>query len=167
MDPTPSSSRRARRALSLAAAAAAVALAFPGTVSAGANPDSSPCRPVNCKASVAVSAWSASWRSAEYFYPHNETILAKLMIGPKPLKMVSSWGPGGCRHLFQGSKVEATVKACGSVTPLHIRAVREYPLAVTMRIVYRADPALDGNPASGGGVFRSGGLSRIVGPGAG
>ncbi|MSO41056.1 MAG: hypothetical protein EXQ70_04045 [Solirubrobacterales bacterium] len=160
-------SRRALRAPLLVVAALAVGLALPGTVSAGADPDNAPCRPVNCKTSLVVSGWSQGWRSAEDFYPHNETVLAKLMVGGKPLKMVASAGPNGCRHVFRGSKVEANVKACDSVTPLYIRAVREYPLAVTMRIVYRADPALDGNPNSPGGLSRSARMSRIAGPSSG
>ncbi len=140
------------------------ALVLPAPVSAGGDPDSSPCRAARCADFMQVSGWPEGWSSPFQFYPNNEAVMAKLVADGRRLKMVSTWGPNRCRHIFRGAKIEAKVKACGAVTPLRVRAYRHTPVAVELKITYAGDPSLDESRSGDGGGVRLRGLDRIAGP---
>lgn len=130
-------------AVSIAVAATASLLA-PGPGSASAPVD---CREVTCATSFTVGGRTVKWASPEVFYPNNERVFAHLATERGPLALIRSHGAERCKHRLFGNGISALVKACGSLSPLRVRAVRLKRGALSLSIVYSASAAMDGAPA--------------------
>jgi hypothetical protein len=104
-----------------------------------AHPDD-PCRLSACEVRLKVGEDETKWRSIETFYPFNEQVVVTLKARGRPLTAVETWGPGGCRTAYNGSGIVAVAKACGSQTPLRVRAYRMKRKRTKLVVAYRALP---------------------------
>lgn len=68
-----------------------------------------------------------------------------VLIAPgRRLRLLERWGPQQCRAASRGSGIIALVKACGSQTPLRLRAYRLKRKRLKLVVAYRATPVLSG-----------------------
>jgi hypothetical protein len=139
------SRRRNGAVCAFAAAFAALALLAP---QAGSGSAPIECREVTCSTSYMVGERAVKWASPQVFYPNNERVFADLSTDRGPMTLIRSYGAEGCKHLFFGSGISALVKACGSYTPLRVRALRLKRGTRPLSIVYSASAAMDGAPAA-------------------
>jgi hypothetical protein len=129
----------------LASAAFAATLLVPASAGpAEAMPDAA-CRIVACTTTLMVDEEPVRWASIEWFYPNNEDLGVTLVAGGRTLRLASSGGVGGCRQSYRGAGLGVTVRACGSETPLLLRAKRRKPTGISdLTVTYLAVPFLDG-----------------------
>lgn len=104
------------------------------------------CRNAACVQTLSVGQTPTAWISPQLFYPNNEEVFAAPAVGAITLAEVRVYGPGLCRHRFVGAATTVVIKACGSQTPLRVRALRTKRSVRTVRISYAARPLLDGEP---------------------
>jgi hypothetical protein len=138
------------RRIRLRALRRAAVAAFAGTLlaagsagPAGAMPED-PCRVSSCSTTLTVDDAPVRWNSVELFYPYNEDVAVTLSVAGRALRVASSGGVDGCRQSYRGSGLVATVRVCGSETPVRVRAKRRRVGMVDLAIVYQAAPFMDG-----------------------
>jgi hypothetical protein len=135
-----------RRALGLAFAGALLAAGSAGP--AAAMPDD-PCRLAACSVTLTVDEAPVRWNSVELFYPNNEDVVVTPSVAGRTLRLSSSGGVEGCRQSYRGMGLVATVRVCGTETPVRIRAKRRRPGMVDLVITYQAAPFMDGGVGAG------------------
>ena len=104
------------------------------------------CRGALCTASLSVGTTTVAWQSPETFYPNNERVYASPSAGLRQLTLRSSFGPGRCKHRFRGAGLSVILKACGTQTPLRVRAVRLKSGSTALRLSYTAEMLLGDAP---------------------
>ena len=130
-----------RRAVPLSAAIVAIAAALTASDAGAAMP--AECRNVSCAGTLSVGRAPVLWNSPQVFYPNNERVFAAAAVGATALSEVRVYGPALCRHRFVGAGTTVVIKACGSQTPIWVRALRQRRGARPVRISYAARPMLD------------------------
>jgi hypothetical protein len=140
---------RGRRLPALLGAAAATAIAVTlAAPESGTAQLPTTCRGAVCNASLSVDTAPVTWQSPETFYPNNERVFASPVSGLRPLTLRRSFGPGQCKHRFRGAGMSVVLKACGSQTPLRVRAFRLKLGSSSLRISYTAQMMLDDSTSS-------------------